>query len=150
VTMPTGTARASDSVFIASAAIPSPITTLPGKPAVSDTNPLVQRVDALMKRHQEAAPAGEDLPVLTEVVDPSAAAGPAALDAAAVEALSRELERAVLQRLENELQPALAALGEALRAALRETVAVAVARELQARKLDAGALAAKRSASTGG
>jgi hypothetical protein len=124
--------------------------TLPGKPAVSDANPLVQRVDALMKRHQEAAPAGEDLPVLTEIVDPSAAAGSAALDAAAVEALSRELERAVLQRLENELQPALAALGEALRAALRETVAVAVARELQARKLDAGALAAKRSASSGG
>lgn len=124
--------------------------TLPGKPAVSDANPLVERVDALMKRHQAAAPAGEDLPVLTEVVDPSAAAGPAALDAAAVEALSRELERAVLQRLENELQPALAALGEALRAALRETVAVAVARELQARKLDASALAAKRSASTGG
>ena len=124
--------------------------TLPGKPAVSDANPLVQRVDALMKRHQEAAPAGEDLPVLTEVVDPSAAAGPAALDAAAVEALSRELERAVLQRLENELQPALAALGEALRAALRETVAVAVARELQARKLDAGALAAKRSTASGG
>jgi hypothetical protein len=124
--------------------------TLPERPAVSDANPLVQRVDALMKRHQEAAPAGEDLPVLTEVVDPSAAAGPAALDAAAVEALSRELERAVLQRLENELQPALAALGEALRAALRETVAVAVARELQARKLDAGALAAKRSASSGG
>jgi hypothetical protein len=129
--------------------MPSPIMTLPGKPAVSDANPLVQRVDALMKRHQEAAPAGEDLPVLTEVVDPSAAAGSAALDAAAVEALSRELERAVLQRLENELQPALAALGEALRAALRETVAVAVARELQARKLDAGALAAKRSASSG-
>jgi hypothetical protein len=117
---------------------------------VSDTNPLVERVDALMKRHQEAAPAGEDLPVLTEVVDPSAVAGPAALDAAAVEALSRELERAVLQRLENELQPALAALGEALRAALRETVAVAVARELQARKLDAGALAAKRSTASGG
>ncbi|HEU4646372.1 MAG TPA: hypothetical protein VFS80_12500, partial [Burkholderiales bacterium] len=83
-------------------------------------------------------------------VDPSATAGPAALDAAAVEALSRELERAVLQRLENELQPALAALGEAVRAALRETVAVAVARELQARQLDAGALAAKRSAATGG
>ena len=130
--------------------MPCPITTSPGNPAVSDPNPLVQRVDALMKRHQEAAPAGDDLPVLTEIVDPSASAGPAALDAAAVEALSRELERAVLQRLENELQPALAALGEALRAALRETVAVAVARELQVRKLDAGALAAKRSASSGG
>jgi len=117
---------------------------------VSDPNPLVQRVDALLKRHREAAPGAEDdLPVLTEIVDPNSPAGASALDAAAVEDLSRELERAVLQRLENELQPALAALGEALRTALHEAVAVAVARELQARKLDAGALAAKRSASSG-
>ena len=65
---------------------------------MSDPNPLVQRVDALLKRHQEAVPA-EDLPVLTQIVDPSAPAGQAALDAAAVEALSRELERAVLPRL---------------------------------------------------
>ena len=121
----------------------------PERAAVSDPNPLVQRVDALLKRHQEAAPA-EDLPVLTEIVDPRAPAGQAALDAAAVEALSRELERAVLQRLEKELQPALAAMGEALRAALHDAVAVAVARELQARKLDAGALAAKRSTAPGG
>jgi hypothetical protein len=118
---------------------------------VSDPNPLVQRVDALLKRHQEAGPAaGEDLPVLTEIVDPSTPAGPAALDAAAVEALSRELERAVLQRLEEQLQPTLAALGQALRVALREAVTGAVARELQARKLDASALAAKRSATSGG
>jgi hypothetical protein len=118
---------------------------------VSDPNPLVQRVDALLKRHQEAAPgASEDLPVLTEIVDPKAPAGQAALDAAAVEALSRELERAVLQRLEDQLQPTLAALGQALRVALREAVTGAVERELQARKLDAGALAAKRSASSGG
>ena len=116
---------------------------------MSDPNPLVQRVDALLKRHQEAAPA-EDLPVLTQIVDPSAPAGQAALDAAVVEALSRELERAVLQRLEKELQPALAAMGEALRTALHDAVAVAVARELQARKLDAGALAAKRSTASGG
>jgi hypothetical protein len=118
---------------------------------MSDPNPLVQRVDALLKRHREAAPAaGDDVPVLTEIVDPRSAAGPAALDAAAVEALARELERAVLQRLENELQPALAALTEALHGALREAVASAVARELQARGLDAGALAEKRSATSGG
>ena len=116
---------------------------------MSEPNPLVQRVDALLERHRDAAPA-EDLPVLTEIVDPGATPGRAALDAAAVEALSRELERAVLQRLEKELQPALAAMGEALRAALHDAVAVAVARELQARKLDAGALAAKRSTSSGG
>lgn len=117
---------------------------------MSDPNPLVERVDALLKRHHDAAPGREDLPVLTEIVDPSNPAGPAALDAAAVEALSRELERAVLQRLEDQLQPTLAALGQALRVALREAVTGAVERELQARKLDAGALAAKRSASTSG
>ncbi|MGH8688688.1 MAG: hypothetical protein ACREVQ_13375 [Burkholderiales bacterium] len=114
-------------------------------------NPLVERVDALLRRHQEAAPGGsDDLPVLTEVVDPTSPAGPAALDAAAVEALSRELERAVLARLETELQPAVAALNDAWRTALRQAVAAAVSRELRARKLDAGALAAKRSAAAGG
>jgi hypothetical protein len=114
--------------------------TSPGSAAVTDPSPLVDRVDALLKRHQDAAPGRDDLPVLTEVVDPSGPAA-AALDTAAVEALSRELERAVLARLEKELQPALAALGDALRAAVRD----AVAHELQARKLDADALAAKRS-----
>ena len=117
---------------------------------MSDPNLLVQRVDALLKRHREAAPGSEDLPVLTEIVDPGSAASASALDAAVVEALSRELERAVLARLEVELQPAISALNDAWRTALRQAVAAAVARELQARKLDAGALAAKRSATPGG
>jgi len=115
-----------------------------------DRNPLVERVDALLRRHQEAAAGRDDLPVLTEVVDPDKPRGASALDAAAVEALSRELERAVLQRLEDELQPALTALGQALRVALREAVTGAVERELKARKLDAGALAAKRSSPSSG
>jgi hypothetical protein len=110
----------------------------------SEGNPLVERVDALLRRHKAAAPGGEDLPVLTEIVDPRSPVGAAALDTAAVEALARELERAVLARLEGELQTALHNLGEALRRALRESVAGAVAHELEARKLDAGALAAKR------
>jgi hypothetical protein len=114
------------------------------------TNPLIERVDALLRRHQEAAQAKDELPVLTEIVDPDKPRGPAALDAAAVEALSRELERAVLQRLEDELKPTLAALGQALRVALREAVTGAVARELQSRKLDASALAQKRSGGSGG
>ena len=98
-----------------------------------DANPLVERVDALLKRHQDAAPGGDDdVPVLTEIVEPGAA-----------EALAFELERAVLQRLEAELQPALAA-------ALRAAVAAAVKRELEARKLDADSLAAKRPAPSGG
>ncbi|MDH5220530.1 MAG: hypothetical protein OEW94_04780, partial [Betaproteobacteria bacterium] len=113
------------------------------------TNPLVERVDALLRRHQEAAQARDELPVLTEIVDPDKPRAAAALDAAAVEALSRELERAVLQRLEDELKPTLAALGRALRVALREAVTGAVARELQLRKLDASALAQKRSGGSG-
>lgn len=113
-------------------------------------NPLIERVDALLRRHQEAAAGRDELPVLTDVVDPDKPRGAAALDAAAVEALSRELERAVLQRLEEELQPALTALGQALRVALREAVTGAVQRELKARKLDAGALAAKRSSPSPG
>jgi len=98
-----------------------------------DIGPLVERVDALLKRHQDAGPRGEDdVPLLTEIVQPGAA-----------EALAYELERAVLERLERELQPALAA-------ALREAVAAAVKRELEARKLDADSLAGKRPASSGG
>jgi broad specificity phosphatase PhoE len=92
-------------------------------------NPLVGRVDALLRRHQQGAPGGaDDVPVLTEVVEPASQAA---------EALARELERSVLQRLERELQPLLAA-------ALHEAVAAAVKRELEARELDAGALAGKR------
>lgn len=98
-----------------------------------DANPLVERVDALLKRHQAAAPGSDDgVPVLTEIVEPGAA-----------EALAFELERAVLQRLEAELQPALAA-------ALRAAVSAAVKRELEARKLDADSLAGKRPAPSGG
>jgi len=125
------------------------------KPAVGSSdaregNPLVERVDALLRRHRDAAAGRDELPVLTEIVDPEKSREPAAHDAAVVEALARELERAVLQRLEDELQPALAALGQALRVALREAVTGAVERELKARKLDAGALAAKRTAPSGG
>ncbi len=98
-----------------------------------DANPLVERVDALLRRQHEAAPGDtDDVPVLTEIVEPGAA-----------EALAFELERAVLQRLEAELAPALAA-------ALRAAVAAAVKRELEARSLDAASLAGKRPASTGG
>ena len=92
-------------------------------------DPLIGRVDALLRRHQEVtSPGADDVPVLTEVVEPASQAA---------EALARELERSVLQRLERELQPLLAAT-------LREAVAAAVRRELEARELDAAALAGKR------
>jgi len=98
-----------------------------------DPSPLVERVDALLRRQHGVAPgAADDVPVLTEIVEPGAA-----------EALAFELERAVLQRLEAELAPALAA-------ALRAAVAAAVKRELEARGLDADSIAGKRPAASGG
>ena len=60
-------------------------------------NPLIERVDALMRR-QVNPRAEADVPVLTEVVNDERAPR-RAVDAAALEALARELERAVLERL---------------------------------------------------
>jgi len=71
--------------------------------APKDFNPLVQRVDALLRRHQEARRPQDDVPVLTEVVDPAAARPSRGVDRAAVEALAEELENAVLLRLAPEL-----------------------------------------------
>jgi DNA-binding response OmpR family regulator len=63
-----------------------------------DPHPLVQRVDALLRREDNAS--GEsDVPVLTDVVDDDRARRAPRVDAAALEALARELERAVLERL---------------------------------------------------
>jgi hypothetical protein len=87
---------------------------------MSDVDPLVQRVDALLKRHAESAASADDVPVLTEIVS---------AEAPAAEALALELERAVLARLEKDLDGTLAALREVLRAA----IAAAVARELEVR-----------------
>ena len=71
--------------------------------APKDFNPLVQRVDALLRRHQETRQPQDDVPVLTEIVDPAAARPARAVDRAAVEALAEELENAVLLRLAPEL-----------------------------------------------
>jgi hypothetical protein len=70
-----------------------------------DFNPLIQRVDALLRRHQEAPKPkpDEDVPVLTEIVDPKAARPATGVDRATVEALAEELENAVLLRLAPEL-----------------------------------------------
>ena len=64
-------------------------------------NPLVQRVDALLGRKNESP--STDLPVLTEIVDDERRPR-RAVDAAALEALARELERAVLARVAPELE----------------------------------------------
>jgi hypothetical protein len=67
-----------------------------------DVNPLVQRVDALLRRRAEPG-SGPEVPVLTEIVADEPAAR-RAVDAAALEALARELESAVLARLGPEVE----------------------------------------------
>ena len=68
-----------------------------------DVNPLVQRVDALLRRRAEPGGSGPEVPVLTEIVADEPAAR-RAVDAAALEALAQELERAVLARLGPEVE----------------------------------------------
>lgn len=104
---------------------------------MSESNPLVERVDALLKRHQQqqaaspakpvkapdaaavqpasvqvevdapAAPADDDVPVLTEIVEPQAAPGASdgpgrlaeGIEAAVLERVLEELDRSLQMRL---------------------------------------------------
>ena len=105
-------------------------------------NPLVERVDALLRRSQEPG-GGADLPVLTEIVDDERRPR-RAVDAAALEALARELERAVLARVAPELERIVGQALESVHAELkgsvtqmvREAVAASVARALALPKQD--------------
>ena len=116
----------------------------------ADPNAVVQRVDALLRRHQDPAGADPDVPLLTEVIE-ELPPKRREVDNAALEALASELEKAVLERLapevdrviEEKLVNALASvLGDtdAMRAELkqsvtqmvREAVAASVARALAA------------------
>jgi hypothetical protein len=113
-----------------------------------EVNPLVGRVDALLRRHHEALRAvDDDVPVLTDVVDAEARAR-RAVDDAALQALADALERAVLEQLGPELervierrlaramdealQGARAELAENMRQMVREAVAASVAQALAA------------------
>ena len=106
-----------------------------------EQNPLVQRVDALLNRKNEPAPS--DLPVLTEIVDDERRPR-RAVDAAALEALARELERAVLARVAPELERivgqalegAHAELKKSVTLMVREAVAASVAHALALPKQD--------------
>jgi AcrR family transcriptional regulator len=71
------------------------------------SNPLGKRVDALLRRHRDPAARASDVPVLTEVVDDEAHRRPAVAPEA-LEALARELERAVLARLGPEVERVIA------------------------------------------
>jgi hypothetical protein len=84
----------------------SPTTTSPDQPMsdpAPEPNAVVQRVDALLRRHQDPASVDPDVPVLTEVID-ELPGHRREVDAAALEALAAELERAVLERLSPEVE----------------------------------------------
>ena len=101
-----------------------------------EQNPLVARVDALMKRQQEdSLRAVEEVPLLTEIVehDPAAAAASAARD----EALAADIERVLVVRLVPELNKQIAALRSELEKELRRSVREAVEHALAARKAGA-------------
>ncbi len=121
-----------------------------GEPEEPRQNPLVERVDALLRRHQDPGAGEADVPVLTEVIDDERPRRRMHVDAAALVALALELERAVLERLGPEVDRVIeeklartlsSVLGQSLdgmRAELthsvtqmvREAVAASVARAL--------------------
>lgn len=113
---------------------------------------VVARADALMQRRRQATPPGEaeDLPVLTEVVDPDAdlpvlvaeemprpeaiEPPPSAVDPAVLEALAHELARRLGERLAADipdlvagaLQAALTGVTDDLRRGLAESTEAAI------------------------
>jgi len=99
-----------------------------------DPNPLVKRVDALMKRQQEESRRTvEEVPLLTEIV---AHESSAEVPAAAPEdsTLAADIERVLVVRLVPELNKQIAALRTELEKELRRSVREAVEHALAARK----------------
>jgi hypothetical protein len=98
-----------------------------------DSNPLIGRVDALLKRAKPERGPG-DVPVLTEVVADEAARRKVGIDRAVLERIALEVEKAVLARLGPELERVVnenltraldTALGKALDA-VRAELAISV------------------------
>ena len=103
-----------------------------------DYNPLIQRVDALMKRHQEDVQrAVEEVALLTEVVERDPAAEQSA-DASEDELLAADIERVVIVRLVPELNKQIAGMRSELEKELRRAVREAVAHALAASKAAPG------------
>jgi hypothetical protein len=99
-----------------------------------DSNPLIGRVDALMKRQQEDSQrAVEEVPLLTEIVEHEATpAAPGVLPGE--ETLAADIERVLVVRLVPELNKQIAALRGELEKELRRSVREAVEHALAARK----------------
>jgi hypothetical protein len=64
----------------------------------------------------------DEIPVLTQIVEDEAAARPAGVDAARIEALAEQLERALLERLGPEIDRVTARAGDRVRAELTVSV----------------------------
>jgi hypothetical protein len=101
-----------------------------------EANPLVARVDALLKQHlDDTRRAVEEVPLLTEVVEHDAAQ--AAASAAHDEALAADIERVLVVRLVPELNKQIAALRAELEKEMRRSVREAVEHALAARRTNA-------------
>jgi len=99
-----------------------------------DPNPLIKRVDALMKRQQEESQRTvEEVPLLTEIVaHENSAAVPAVLRDE--ETLAADIERVLVVRLVPELNKQIAGLRAELEKELRRSVREAVEHALATRK----------------
>jgi hypothetical protein len=99
-----------------------------------DPNQLFARVDALMKRQQEdTRRAGEEVPLLTEIVAHDETAAKSA-EADAEKALADDIERILLVRLVPEVNKHVAGLRADLEKGLRRSVREAVEHALAERK----------------
>lgn len=99
-----------------------------------EPNRLIKRVDALMRRQQEDSQrAVQEVPLLTEVVEPKAEA-PTAATKQGDEALVEDIERVLVVRLIPELNKQIAALRGELEKELRRAVREAVAHAIAVRK----------------
>ena len=92
---------------------------------MSESNPLIQRVDALIKQQQESAV--HEVPLLTEVVEPESREARKA-DAALIE----NIERALLVRLMPEINRQIASLRSEFEKELRKAVHEAVTKAVAA------------------
>ena len=102
-----------------------------------EQNPLVARVDALMKRQQEdTLRAVEEVPLLTEIVAHDAAATPEAANAE--KALASDIERVLLVRLIPELNKQVNDLRAGLEKEMRRSVRKAIEHALAERKAKPG------------
>lgn len=92
-------------------------------PVKSDRNALIRRVDELAQRQQQTH---DEVPLLTEVVDPTAPA-PAAITAEALEAIAVKIEQLVTE----EVGPEVDRIIETAHANLKQQIAASIHRAVR-------------------